>query len=355
MIQKLKHILFLLIRVCYSFKKTGIPVFNDKNAEVIIWAPHFYNLNFLASDNLQKVLTSYLEALKLNKKPTIYIRRDIGCFQNKIVIYFGDNYYNNYGFSNYVNIMHHITDTLIEQGNLVYPTYNEVRLWENKIYMHDLFDKLNIRTPKSEIIDIENLKNNLSYKYPFLIKEPHSCSSEGVHKVNCEQELLNLLNNSNFKSRNRLVIKQKLLNMRSDLRVILVGEEIVWYYWRKNTSTEWKPTSTGRGGGVDFNNFPEQWREWIIEKFKLLNLTSGAFDIAWDRDDYMTEPYILEVSPFYQPNPKPKKEKNLKSFGNWKKSLQLEDNYQVASVNLLFNIQGKVTMEFLNSTELKSE
>ncbi|WP_264291210.1 hypothetical protein [Aliarcobacter butzleri] len=40
-----------------------------------------------------------------------------------------------------------------------------------------------------------------------------------------------------------------------------------------------------------------------MEKF---NLDTGAFDIAWNNDDLNTEPYFLEVSPFYQPNPIPK-------------------------------------------------
>ncbi len=351
MLHKAKNFIILLIRLYSSIKKVGLPIFNDNKAQFIIWAPHFFSLSFLLSDNLQKILSTYLEIKKSNKKVTIYLRKDIGSFRDKIIFYFGENRYNVYGFFNYVNVIHHIANSLVEQGNKICPKPNEVMLWENKVHMHHLFERLNIRTPKSKILDIQHLDFDLSFQFPILIKEPHSCSSEGVHKVNDEEEFKNLLSSQNFRIRNRLVIAQELLNMRSDLRVILVGEEIVWHYWRKNTSGEWKPTSTGRGGGVDFNNFPEKWRIWIIEKFKLLNLTSGAFDIAWERDDYNTEPYILEISPFYQPNPKPKNKKNLAFYGDWKKSLKFMDNYQVASVDLLFNIQGKVTKEFLRTIE----
>jgi glutathione synthase/RimK-type ligase-like ATP-grasp enzyme len=351
MLHILKLLIILLIRVYSSIKKVGIPIINNNKAQIIIWAPNFFSLSFLLSDNLQKLFSSYLEAKKSNQKATIYLKKDIGYFRDKIIVYFGDSRYNVYGFYNYVNVIHYISNSLVDQGNNIYPKPNELMLWENKIYMHELFERLKIRTPKSKIFDIHQLNFNLSFQYPILIKEPHSCSSDGVHLVSNVVEFKNLLNNQNFKNRNRLVIAQELLNMRSDLRVILVGEEIVWHYWRKNTSAEWKPTSTGRGGGVDFSNFPEKWRMWIIEKFKLLNLISGAFDIAWEGDDYTSEPYILEVSPFYQPNPEPKNKKNLESYGNWKKSLKLKDNYQVASVNLLFNIQGKVIKEFLRTIE----
>ena len=116
---------------------------------------------------------------------------------------------------------------------------------------------------------------------------------------------------------NEVLIKQQLINMRKDLRVILVGGEIVHYYWRINLSGEWKPTSTSFGSKVDFGNFPEQWRQHIIDTFKKLELTAGAFDITWEGDDLSQEPLYLEVSPVFQPNPKI--EMRDKSYAYFKK------------------------------------
>ena len=72
---------------------------------------------------------------------------------------------------------------------------------------------------------------------------------------------------------NKKLILQRLLNMRRDLRVILVGNEIILHYWRINLSDEWKPTSTGFGSQVDFENFPENWRSWIIDSFNKLKIS----------------------------------------------------------------------------------
>lgn len=143
------------------------------------------------------------------------------------------------------------------------------------------------------------------------------------------------------------MIVQELLNIRRDLQVILVGNEIVWHYWRINPSEQWKPKAANYGSRVDFGNFPEKWRSWIVEQFQRLEMTTGAFDIAWQKDDLETEPFVLEVSLVYQPNPKPKLAKNLENYGRWKKSLGLADSYQIAYIDLEFFIQAKLAESLL--------
>jgi len=106
--------------------------------------------------------------------------------------------------------------------------------------------------------------------------------------------------------------------MRRDLRVICVGDEIVHYYWRINNDKDWKPTSTGKGSSVDFEFFPEQWRDFILSEFKKFNIPTGAFDVAWENDDLNTQPLILEVSPTYQVNPKVSNPKHLEAYGKFK-------------------------------------
>lgn len=64
-------------------------------------------------------------------------------------------------------------------------------------------------------------------------------------------------------------------------------------------------------------------------------------DICWDNDDLESEPFILEVSPFYQPNPIPPEEfKKLGiSYGEWKKSFNLRINYHKYHVDNFFRIK----------------
>jgi len=123
------------------------------------------------------------------------------------------------------------------------------------------------------------------------------------------------------------------------LRVILVGAEVILFYWRINNAKEWRPTSASFGSDVDFVFFPEQWREHIVDTFLKLNLSTGAFDITWHNDDLATEPVYLEVSPVYEPNPKI--ELKGKPYASYKKKFSPFNEYYEKYVEVVFEIKFK--------------
>lgn len=345
---RIKQFQSLVLRVFYTFRLVGIFSRNDPGAEYIIWAPDFFSIRFFYGDNLQKVLFTYSSLSSSGKSVTVWTRNDIGRFHGKNIIFFGGMVYNKFGFRNYMDSLVSITKNLEAQLNNVFPNSTEVMLWENKAYMHQKFHELGVKTPDTVVFPtVDEVLSTDGLKYPVLIKEEHSCSSVGVHKILSKSELSNLLDSPNFRLKNKNVIVQKLLNIRRDLRVIFVNEEIVLHYWRINLSSEWKPTSTGHGSRVDFDSFPEEWREFILSTFKKLKIRTGAFDLAWDCDDMSNEPYVLEVSTFYQPNPIPLEQYDLENYGDWKKSVRISNSYQKAVVNVIRTIQEKFVSTIL--------
>lgn len=349
MMHKIKLVLKLFIRVFFTFKRTGKVKLNDISAEYIIWTPHFFTIHFLINDNLQKSLGAFYYLKQNNKKVSLYTKKDIGRFHNKKIIYYGSTKYNVFGFNNYMDILIYVSKNLENQGNRVFPSSYEISLWENKANMHNIFEEKNIRTPKTIPLDILNINKSIvdTFVYPGLLKEEHSCSSKGIYKVNCKEDVYAILAKKEIKNNNKTIVLQQLLEIRKDFRVILVGDSIVLHYWRINLSEEWKPTATGQGSQVDFETFPEQWRTWIIETFSKLGIRTGAFDIAWQNDDLSTEPYILEVSPFYQPNPRPDNPYDLMHYGKWKKSVRLIEGYQQKTIDTIFAIQKIFIEDFI--------
>ncbi len=341
----------MFLRVFFTIGKVKTISFNNVHADYIVWSPNFFSLRFLFGDNFQKVVFTFYYLREYGKKVTIYTRRDIGVFNNKKIIFFGGEFYNIYKFNNYTDTLIGISDSLESQNNIVFPNSREVRLWENKAYMHTYFEKLKIRTPFTRLFDIHDFRILSVNKFPLLVKDEHSCSAKGIRKVVSSEQLQSLISDPNYHQMNKKIILQDLLNIRRDFRVILVGDEIVLHYWRINPTKEWKPTSTGHGSKVDFETFPEDWREWIIDNFKKLSIKTGAFDIAWENDDLNTEPYILEVSPFYQPNPRPQIHDHLINYGVWKKSVRIRDSYQLGMVNVINDIQRKFVEEFIINTQ----
>ena len=85
--------------------------------------------------------------------------------------------YNIYEFEDYTDIIRHIVSQLEKQDNTVFPKLEQINYWENKVFMHQKFDEVGIKTPQSYMINsLEELNCN-EISFPFLIKEPHSTSA----------------------------------------------------------------------------------------------------------------------------------------------------------------------------------
>ena len=319
MMSKIKYYLFFIVKkimfLSYLFKAISFKgLVGEKETDVIIWAPIF-SWKYLIRD---RILTDFAYVSSLSKKGLkfhLYFGKNIGKFYNKTIFLAFDFEQNIFGFNDYTKQLYFIITELEKQSNLVFPTSKEYLFWENKQFMHEEFDRLNISQPRTQIITNFYEVDISKFIFPFLIKEVHSCQSNGIFKIEKTTDYLSL--------ESRLVGKvfliQELLNIRRDLRVTLVGNSIVHFYWRINNQLEWKPTSTGHGSTVDFVNFPLMWKDFIICEFLKLNLATGGLDIAWQNDDLSGKPIILEVSPTYQLNPVTSKDNYIKKYGFYKK------------------------------------
>ena len=231
------------------------------------------------------------------------------------------------------------------RGNTLYPSADEAEWWENKVFMHRRFDELGVNCPATVLDRVADDLHVEKFDFPLLVKEPHSQGSAGLHKVDSAEALRRL--RAEFRAQGEPeVLIQELLDMSRDLRVTMVGDQIVHHYFRINTTEEWQPTSTRRGSLVDFETFPEQWREHIVEVFGRLGLRTGAFDICWQGDDLDTEPIFLEVSPAYTPNPPPSPPFADQPYYAFKKQLTGPDSFGTAFVRTVFEIQRLVVAEW---------
>lgn len=325
----------------------------NKNANTILWYYPFYREHFF-TQSIEREFGIINAFIKLNIPFKLYFGKKIGKFHQHTIFFMATVHYDDYGFSNYASSLGHISKQLEAQGNLVYPTSHEALFWENKLHMHEQFIKLDIHQPKTTLINKSfRYEKNSHIDFPVLIKEPHSCSSMGIYKVNSAEELINTIHNNKLLQKNEGLIIQELLDIRKDMRVTLVGDDICLHYWRINLSDEWKPTATGYGSDVDFVSFPEKWRSKIISDFKKMNLTSAGIDITFLNDDINNEPIYLEVSPFYQPNPPILKKElpiNL-SYGAYKKQFLLKNSWDKRFVDIIFEIELKLVKHFLEKNK----
>jgi glutathione synthase/RimK-type ligase-like ATP-grasp enzyme len=339
LIRNVKRILRMLFCL---YKINWIKFFKNysKKEGVVIVIPGILKNYFINSLELDVINIAVL--LKLDKKIDLHFGTDFKGFRNRKICYNPSHLYNRSNKLSHAEFISQLVQAAERNNNKVLLSSYEILFWENKEFMHDQFESLNIRTPKTIIFDTLVTHVGNEYKFPLLVKELHSHASLGVHKCNSEEELNALITFLNPGKQPLKIIIQELLNIKKDLRVILCGDEIVLHYWRINKGTDWKPTSTSHGSDVDFINFPEKWRSYIIENFKKLNLTTGAFDIAWQDDDLNKEPYFLEVSPFYQPNPPLDITNKSFSYGQFKKRLGWINSWDYLYIENVYLIRLKV-------------
>ena len=324
----------------YLIRKTNFKGLTFKKTDTIVWMK-IWGLKFFKEDEFIDYM-GIVNALSDNGiKFNISTTNKIGKFNNKTIYLRYSRGMDPFKFSNYTHTLHFICQQLEDQKCVVHPGSHEVLYWENKGFMTQKFFEHKTSTPKTFLITNPVDFNTIDLSYPFLIKEEHSSSSDGLHKITRKEDLDKFFSSSDYFSRNKFLIAQELLNMRRDLRVILVGDKIVHHYWRVNRSDKWRPTASSFGNDVDFGSFPEQWREFIIDQFKQFKITTGAFDIAWQDDDMSTPPLILEVSPNYQPNPTIDLSNTKLSYAQYKNKLLLKNSYYNKFIDIVFSIMDE--------------
>ena len=343
LIKRFFRIYFLFTRVnFFLFFK-----FYSKNSKNVVWILN-HNIKYWGSDKCIWDFATISYFIENHVSFKIKFGTDIGKINNSNIFFTLNETYNLFKFNNYNNSLLFIANELEIQNNTLFPKKNELIFWENKIYMHKKFNDLDIKSPKTFIKSIDD--KTIDLQFPFLLKEPHSCASKGVHLITNQQEYFLLINDIKFKFNNNEFLLQELIPMRKDLRVIIVNNEIVSYYWRINKSDTWKPTSTSYGSDVDFNNFPTIWKDLIFENINKLNLTAGAFDITWYNDDITTEPYFLEVSPVFQPNPKIGYIEDT-PYASYKNSIRLYNSWEYNYINIIFKIKDLYLKTFISEFE----
>ena len=266
--------------------------------------------------------------------------------QNRNVFFNISSRFNTEGYQNYTKSILHFVDQMSEQRNNCIPNRRDVEFWENKVFMHNEFDRLNISTPKTTILRYGDGIPDV-IKYPIIIKEVHSKGAEGVYKINSKKDLEELLIKPSIWRNNNELLVQEFLNIRSDIRIVFIGNELIYFHWRYNEkNNEWEPTTYKQGTTADFYNYPEQWKDFISEEFRKLDIVSGAFDIAWDNDDYDSKPLVLEVSPSFFPNPTPPKNHAIR-YGDYKHKLYIRDSWERRYIDNAFYIKEKQIVAYL--------
>lgn len=331
---------------------------HSKKAELVVWIwPNFPRqpFEYFGRSIITNEITNLIAVVNAGIPYRLLIGRKVGKIKDSKIIYqVSHEFLNIFKFIHYPPFLIGVAKAMESQNNTIFLSSKEVAYWENKDYMQKMFSKLDISHPKTFVCESATLASFSSLNYPYIIKEVNSQGSKGLHKIENQQMLSEVA--ADLQARGEAtVIAQQIVKMTRDIRVTIVGGEVVLAYWRINHEKEWRPTSTSRGSSVDFGNFPEKWRSYFIDITNRMELSSAAYDVCWENDDVETQPMILEVSPSFQPNPPlPAHLANI-PYKDYKKIFFTKQPFFKERINILITIANKKLAHYIASGKINGK
>jgi hypothetical protein len=243
---------------------------------------------------------------------------------------------------------------LEEQGNAVFCSSSETRYWENKAHMHRMLEEAGIPTPRTVLVTEETRDTIAIDMEPVLVKEEHSASSVGLHYFDTAAAARSFVAGYRFRPGETLVVQEVIRAATRDMRMTIAGSAAIEdaTYWRIKSDEAlagptWTPTATSFGSVVLHGDVPSGVEQLVTGWVGRLGIRTAGVDLIWPEDDFTREPLMLELSPYYQPNP-PKPERYATwSYKQFKRTPLVEDGYLAGQYRVFRSIAAQLLEEGL--------
>lgn len=191
-------------------------------------------------------------------------------------------------------LMHQHLDALREADWLLFPGYWQLnalhyvlkkRVFPSPVSYHLGHDKVEMtrafqaacpsHTPRTEILAStpDNVRDILQrWPLPFVAKQVRASQGLGVFLIECAGQF------RQYAAENDVLYVQQRLPIERDLRIVVVGRELVAAYWREGSDFH---NNVARGGRVRTDlAVPENAIEFVLSLSDYLNIDHAGFDVA---------------------------------------------------------------------------
>lgn len=193
-------------------------------------------------------------------------------------------------------------------GTTCYPNSYLMQFYENKKKLYELFKCRNIKIPETFYVPTEQeyvmKRKNIQGILPCVIKFCYSCGSNLMDQAFTIEELDNKLKKIYAKNKGEFIIQKK-IKFTKEARLSYVNDNIFHGYYRLKSSSDELSGATHFGSLTDFNINLQKYSNFVRNFIKKTNFYIGGIDICWENDNLDEEPYVMEVSHYYEINPPP--------------------------------------------------
>lgn len=159
----------------------------------------------------------------------------------------------------------------------VFPSVSSYQLGYSKVEMTYAFQAVcPDHVPYTQIVprtesSIERVFDD--FPLPFVAKEIRNARGQGVFLIENKEMWLE------YAQRNEILYAQEYLPINRDLRVVVVGDEIVTAYWRVGHEGGFH-NNVARGGTISFDDIPQNALELVLQVAAELEVNHAGFDVA---------------------------------------------------------------------------
>lgn len=171
-------------------------------------------------------------------------------------------------------------------GKETFPSYHTYKYAQDKILQSALFELAGIPQPRTRVFYGRRPVGEILkyFRLPFIAKVARGSSlGKGVFLIRSKQEL------SRYCREHKPAYIQEYLPIERDIRVVIVGQNVVHAYWRIALKGEYR-TNLSVGGQVDLSPVPEAVLEFATEAARRCRWNDVGMDICMHEGRY----YVLE-------------------------------------------------------------
>lgn len=138
-------------------------------------------------------------------------------------------------------------------GKTTFPSYHTYKCVQDKIKQSALFQLADLPHPRTRVFYGKRQKSKIIqyFSYPFIAKEPRgSAMGRGVFLITCQNDL------DAYTHDRHVAYIQQYLPIDRDMRVVVIGGQVVHAYWRIAREGEFR-TNVALGGRISLDPIPE--------------------------------------------------------------------------------------------------
>ena len=176
-------------------------------------------------------------------------------------------------------------------GKQTFPGFHTYKFVQDKIKQTAIFKMLKIPHPHTRIFYGKKQKKKILqyFEFPFIAKQPRNSSmGKGIFFIKNMSELLNYL------SKPWPAYIQEYIPVDRDMRVIIIGSDIVLSYFRIAKQKEFR-SNISLGGEISFNPLPEQALSLALSTAR----RCGWNDVGMDIIEYKNKFLVIEANMKY--------------------------------------------------------